>query len=146
MALQFRSRGPYSWLSNFSRHPITMNGLEWPSVEHYFQAMKFPHEPARQERIRQKRNPLQAKRIAWERGAKVRPGWERLRDRVMLEAVRAKFEQHSELREALLETGSQPLVEHSRSDAYWGDGGDGRGKNKLGRILMQIREEMRAAE
>lgn len=61
----------------------------------------------------------------------------------MHEAVRAKFTQHGELREYLLGTGDARLVEHTESDAYWGDGGDGSGRNRLGEILMQVRSELR---
>jgi ribA/ribD-fused uncharacterized protein len=61
----------------------------------------------------------------------------------MLEAVRAKFTQHDDLKEILLGTGDAKLVEHTEWDSYWGDGGDGSGKNRLGHILMQVREELR---
>ena len=36
------------------------------------------------------------------------------------------------------------LVEHTGKDAYWGDGGDGSGVNRLGGILMRVREELAA--
>ena len=64
----------------------------------------------------------------------------------MTEAVRAKFTQHPWLRDLLLSTGEAHLIEHTRNDRYWGDGGDGTGKNKLGLILMEIRAELRRAE
>jgi len=62
----------------------------------------------------------------------------------MREAVRAKFTQHAELREKLVATGEAKIVEHTEKDAYWADGGDGSGKNMLGRILMELRAELRA--
>ncbi len=62
----------------------------------------------------------------------------------MLDALRAKFTQHEELRELLLGTGDAGLVEHTANDSYWGDGGDGSGKNRLGVLLMQVRCEVRA--
>jgi len=55
----------------------------------------------------------------------------------------AKFEQHAGLRELLLSTGEAKLVEHTERDDYWGDGGDGSGRNGLGRLLMEVREGMR---
>ena len=61
----------------------------------------------------------------------------------MREAVRAKFQQHEDLRNTLLATGNAMIVEHTERDSYWGDGGDGSGKNMLGKILMEIREELR---
>jgi N-glycosidase YbiA len=42
-----------------------------------------------------------------------------------------------------LATGDAKIVEHTENDAYWGDGGDGSGQNKLGQILMEVREELR---
>jgi hypothetical protein len=60
----------------------------------------------------------------------------------MYEVVQAKFTQHEELKVLLLSTGTATLIEHTENDDYWGDGGDGSGKNKLGKILMQLREEL----
>ena len=65
------------------------------------------------------------------------------KDEVMLRAVLAKFTQHAGLRDTLLATGDAMLVEHTRNDSYWGDGGDGRGRNMLGQILVNVREELR---
>jgi ribA/ribD-fused uncharacterized protein len=76
----------------------------------------------------------------------LRRDWEGVKDQVMLQAVRTKFAQHDDLRATLLDTGDALLVEHTANDSYWGDGGDGSGKNRLGQILMQVREELRAAE
>jgi hypothetical protein len=64
----------------------------------------------------------------------------------MREAVRAKFTQHLELRAMLLATEDAKIVEHTENDSYWGDGGDGSGRNMLGQILMEIREELRQQE
>ena len=60
----------------------------------------------------------------------------------MAEALRAKFTQHDELRDILLSTGDAKLVEHTRRDSYWGDGGGG-GKNMMGQLLMELRDELR---
>lgn len=62
----------------------------------------------------------------------------------MPEAVLAKFTQHEEIRTVLLSTGEAVLIEHTRNDDYWGDGGDGHGKNMLGKVLMCVRDELRA--
>ncbi len=61
-----------------------------------------------------------------------------------LTALRAKFTQHRCLRDLLLLTGNEPLAEHCRDD-YWGDGLDGHGQNTLGRLLMQLRKQLREA-
>lgn len=62
----------------------------------------------------------------------------------MLKGLRAKFSQHKELKELLLSTGDATLVEHTARGRIWGDGGDGSGENRLGRLLMQVREELRS--
>ncbi|PVU56329.1 swarming motility protein YbiA [Enterobacter sp. HN503E2II] len=61
---------------------------------------------------------------------------------MMRKALRAKFEQHAELRALLLATAHAKLVEHTENDAYWGDGGNGKGKNRLGYLLMELREQL----
>jgi ribA/ribD-fused uncharacterized protein len=71
--------------------------------------------------------------------------WEEIKDDVMRTAVRAKFAQHGRLKRLLLETGDARLAEHSANDAYWADGGDGRGRNMPGVILMEIRGELRTS-
>ena len=64
----------------------------------------------------------------------------------MHKAVLAKFTQHAGLRQILLATGNAAIVEHTRNDHYWADGGDGSGKNRLGEILMRVREELRQSK
>jgi ribA/ribD-fused uncharacterized protein len=61
-----------------------------------------------------------------------------------LEAVLAKFTQHADLRATLLATGDSTIVEHTDKDHYSGDGGDRSGKSRLGKILMQVRDELRS--
>lgn len=132
---------PYGIFSNFdTKHPITINGKTWPSTEHYFQAQKFvgtKHE----EEVRTCSKPSFAAMIGRDRKRPLRPDWESVKDDVMRDAVRAKFTQYPELKEILLTTGDAELVEHTVNDSYWADGGDGSGKNMLGKILMEIRSE-----
>ncbi len=71
-----------------------------------------------------------------------RKNWESVKEQVMRKALRAKFEQHPELRALLLATAPAKLVEHTENDAYWGDGGNGKGKNRLGYLLMELREQL----
>lgn len=78
-----------------------------------------------------------------DRKRKLRRDWERVKVGIMREAVEAKFRQHDELRAMLLATGDAKLVEHTENDDFWGDGGDGSGRNELGRILMAVREALR---
>ena len=73
----------------------------------------------------------------------LRQDWEEIKNKVMLQALRMKFSQNPEIAKELLATGDAILIEHTRNDDYWADGGDGSGKNKLGLLLMQIREELK---
>jgi ribA/ribD-fused uncharacterized protein len=133
---------PHGAFSNFARYPIRLHGKTWPTSEHYFQAQKYAGTP-REEEIRQAKIPSEAARLGRDRKLRLRPDWESVKDAVMREAVLAKFTQHDELRKLLLGTGEATLVEHTENDSYWGDGGDGSGRNMLGRILMEVREELR---
>ena len=134
---------PYFEFSNFLRdYPITLKGKSWPSTEHYFQAQKF-HDDNLQKEVRHAYTPRDAARMGRNRNNPLRKDWESVKDNIMREAVRAKFSQYPELKELLLQTGEAKLVEHTENDSYWGDGGDGSGKNMLGIILMEVRKELR---
>ena len=61
----------------------------------------------------------------------------------MREALAAKFAQHLALRSLLLQSADAELIEHTRNDSYWGDDGDGSGRNRLGQLLMELRAKLR---
>ena len=145
--IRFNSRRcPYAALSNFSTSPFELGGVPWLTVEHYYQAHKFlPHDPEYAEAIRLVAKPRLAKRMGQSRQHIVRGDWEQSKERVMLEGLRVKFAQHAGSRAVLLATGKKPLMEHAPwGDAYWGDGGDGSGLNRLGALLEEVREEITA--
>ena len=143
--IQFYRQGD-AWgeFSNFSGHPIELDGQRWRTTEHYFQAQKF-EDPEVRERVRQTKAPGDAARLG-RRLPGLRADWEAVKDDVMLRALRAKFTQHARLRRLLLSTGDAELIEHTKNDRYWADGGDGSGLNRLGALLMQLREELRAED
>ena len=141
--LFYHSDQPWGELSNFSRHAVFISGRVWPTVEHYFQAQKFVG-TANDEVIRRCGSPTLAKLRAEELTKEHRRlDWPGVKEAVMLEGLRAKFGQHPDLAERLLHSGDRLLVEHTRNDSYWGDGGDGSGQNRLGHLLMQVRAEIR---
>lgn len=133
---------PYGEFSNFSPHPFTLGGRTWPTSEHYFQAQKFPGTP-HEEDIRLKKSPMIAARKGRDRKRPLRPDWGQVKDDIMRAALRAKFTQHPGLSSLLLSTQDAPLVEHTRNDSYWGDGGNGTGRNRLGTLLMELRAKLR---
>lgn len=133
---------PFGEFSNFARYPIRLKGKTWPTSEHYFQAQKFAGKP--QELVILKApTPMKAAELGRSRRERIDPSWDKKKDQVMMDALRAKFTQHADMKELLLSTGNAILVEHTENDEYWGDGGDGSGKNRLGKLLMQLREELR---
>lgn len=142
-AIKFYStKDAFGEFSNFAAFPFTIEGREWRTTEHYFQAQKFAGTEF-EEQIRLIPSPMIAARAGRDRKKPFRKDWDAVRDDVMRTAVRAKFTQHPKLAELLLSTGDAEIIEHTKNDAYWADGGDGTGKNMLGIILMEIREELR---
>lgn len=129
--------------SNFAPYPIKVGGKVWPTSEHYFQAQKF-EDGSYREKILRAKTPSVAARLGRDRKMKLRRDWESVKVGIMRQALEAKFTQHENLKELLLSTGDLRLVEHTVNDAYWGDGGDGKGKNMLGRLLEQVREWLRS--
>jgi N-glycosidase YbiA len=141
--IRFYSVGDdYGEFSNFALYPIVVAKKRWPTSEHYFQAQKFI-DPKDQELVRKARTPSLAAREGRDRRKRLRPDWETVKVSIMRQAVEAKFEQHAELATLLLSTGDAELIEHTDADAFWGDGGDGSGRNMLGRILMDVREMLK---
>ena len=135
---------PYGCFSNFSAHPIALDGRRWPTSEHYFQAMKFwPHE-VHVEAVRLAPTPKAAAEAGRSRARPLRSDWEAVKDDVMRRAVLAKFEQHPDIARVLLSTGDEAIVEATTHDHHWGCGASGTGKNMLGVILVETREALRA--
>jgi ribA/ribD-fused uncharacterized protein len=145
MPIEFYSpEDPYGCFSNFSAHPIVLDGKHWPTTEHYFQAQKFVGtEDAYVETIREAKSPAIAARLGRSREHPLRRDWEGVKDEIMRRAVLAKFQAHADAREVLLSTGEEPLVEKSAKDSYWGCGATGTGRNRLGQILMEVRALLR---
>jgi ribA/ribD-fused uncharacterized protein len=140
----YSTKGLYGCFSNFAVYPFQYKGRTWKTTEHYFQAMKFETtSPADVEAVSKCATAFAAACAGRSRARPLRPDWESVKDNVMFDAVREKFSQHEKLRTILLDTGDAVLVEHSKKDRYWGDGGDGTGKNMLGKTLMKVRDLLR---
>ena len=129
-------------LSTYSRHPFGSDGCEWPSVEHYVNAMKFL-DPAYRERIRLAEHPAIAHRLGKSWFRKKRDDWKKVRDSLMTRAVWIKCNTYPDVAQALLDTGDLLIVETSNFDYYWGCGRDTRGLNKYGKVLMAVRDRLR---
>lgn len=138
----------YAFLSNFYDCSVVYRGLKFLNTEAAFQAAKCLNEAEAREFCFLP--PNQAKR----RGRRVtlRPDWEAVKYDIMLEIVRCKFTQNVELQAKLLATGDEELVEGNWwHDNTWGNCScdrciDKEGKNWLGNVLMQVRDELRKKE
>ena len=133
-----RFEGKYFFLSNFSNSKFCYEGINYPTVEHYFQAQKTLDSKER-ERIAKLPTPGEAKYAG--RRVELRKDWEEVKDSVMLIGLYHKFKDPV-LREKLLATGNEHLEEGNYwHDTYWGVC-DGVGKNRLGELLMTVRKEV----
>jgi ribA/ribD-fused uncharacterized protein len=138
--------GNYRFLSNF--YPVRIvfadeiDDAVYASVEHAYQAAKTLI-PAERRDIRECVKPGLAKRIG--RSVTLRRDWERIKLKVMYRLLWQKFGGHADLQDMLVATGRAELVEgNDWGDKYWGvDNLTGCGHNHLGKLLMQVREEMR---
>jgi len=145
MVIRFYShtRGGHRCFSNFSNHPIESYGMVWPTSEHLFQAMKFlPTDPDWFLTIQRAGTPAEAKRKGRSKRHPIRDDWEAVKDDIMKDILRLKVQQHKDVRDILLDTGEQELIEAAPRDYYWGEGADGTGRNRLGILWMEIRNEI----
>ena len=136
----------YGCFSNFSPHAIVMGDKVWPTSEHYYQAQKFigtAHDPRLCEQIRAAHTPEEAAALGRDRTHTIRTDWDQVKCQIMYEAVLQKFSKHLDIQHILLATGSVEIIEDSPRDYYWGCGEDNTGENHLGKILMQVRAEIR---
>lgn len=132
-------KGKNFFLSNFYNTPVVFEGLLFLSSEAAFQAAKSLDPCVRKQFTIL--NPSESKKLG--RTILLRADWEEVKDSVMETIVRDKFLRNYTIKQKLLETGEVELIEgNTWNDTYWGVC-NGVGQNKLGKILMKIREECR---
>ena len=129
-------------LSSFAPVSFELEGNTWPSVEHYFQAMKFPAGDY-QDSIRLAKTAKQAQKMGRTRFKKIRKDWAKVREVIMTRAVYTKCRTHAAIAEQLLVTGEETLVDNNQYDYFWGCGRDRRGNNAYGKVLMNVRAKLR---
>lgn len=136
-----RFDGDFDFLSNFFPADVRFDGILYPSSEAAFQAQKcFKNDDKLQFTHL---TPSQAKSLG--RKIYLRPDWENIKVDMMTRIVRAKFTQHEVLGNLLYRTGESELIEgNTWNDTFWGVC-NGIGENHLGKILMQIRDELKEA-
>ncbi|MBU2908917.1 NADAR family protein [Vibrio splendidus] len=140
--LFYEPEDPNGYLSNFAACPIKVNDQVWATSEHYYQAMKFASEALRNT-ILEASTPAEAFSLSRDYEDQVREDWYDIRVEVMQFIVTEKFRQNPQFALFLTNTGDSVIKEHSHKDHFWGDGGDGTGENRLGEILMAVRQQLR---
>ena len=135
--------GQHQALDNFAAFSLEWNGILWPTLEHAYQAAKFEDDSIIQ-RIKKARSPYEAKSIVREKefASKVSPDWNSRKVATMKALMQCKVGQHSLIKEILLGTQKAQLVEDSPFDSFWGTGPNGDGKNMIGLLWMEIRDEL----
>ena len=169
-SIYFHSKSKeYTELSNFYECEFIIDGEKWNTVEHYFQAQKFDDLSyqkyiqlastarkaillGKQQKhfryITSKIHPTLCTElindvISKYKHLKIKSDWDLIKDYIMYKAVYAKFSQNKNLKKLLLDTEPRVLYESTKTDKYWGIGKDGDGMNKLGQLLMKIRQELK---
>lgn len=140
-AIYLSRSNPEELMGCYSDHPFFLEDKDWPTVEHYFQAIKFENADY-QEKVRQAESPQQARKLGSARLRKVRKDWKQVRTTVMTRGLYIKCRTYPEVAQALLDTDERKLVESSNYDYFWGCGRDRRGDNHYGKALMNVRAKL----
>jgi len=132
-------------LSNFSSFQIEWKGKLWPTSEHVYQSEKFEDDELK-EGVRNTRSAHEALKFARDNGDKIRKNWQNINLDVMKKIMHAKVNQHPYVKKKLLESGNRKLVEDSWRDDFWGWGPNKDGENHLGKLWMEVRDELRKTQ
>ena len=145
-----KTKEAFGGLSNMAGgYPLRVNGVRILTSEALYQACRFPHMPDVQRKIIEEHSPMTAKMRSKPFRDHSRPDWDAVRVKIMKWCLRVKLAHHwSTFGELLLGTGDRPIVEQSRKDDFWGTkvSNDDKlvGFNVLGRLLMELREEIKS--
>lgn len=130
--------GKFASLSNFSAHQVKYKGVLYATAEHAYQCQKFSDL-----RIKKKIKLAKSAFLAREYGQEEK-GRKKPFDKVVImkEIMKAKLFQHDDVKGLLLSTGNMQILKNHPLDAFWGTGKDGKGKNIMGKIWIEIRKEI----
>jgi len=140
---------PYGPFSNLHRREVEYEGEVFATSEHAYQAGKARKDTVKQWLMAAPSPALLAMAAhglyVWD----IHPDWAKIKFDRMKGILKAKFTQHADLKELLLGTGEARLIESATVDnavnRLWGEV-NGKGQNKLGELLMEVRSEIRATE
>lgn len=129
--------------SNFSSFKLLWKGYDWMTSEHAYHSEKF-EDSEMLEKLKKSRSAHDAMKLAYANKDTYRKDWDEVRLNIMKQILHAKVEQHPYVKKKLLESGDKELIENSWRDDFWGWGANRDGKNHLGKLWMEVREEVRA--
>lgn len=130
--------GQYGFLSNFYSAEVYLDGVKYATVEHAYQAAKSL-DPEERKQVQLATTPAIAKKLG--KFVTKRDDWDEVKVSIMHSLVKQKF-LHSELYDKLMATGDEELIEGNWwGDVFWGMY-KGKGRNELGKILMQVRKDL----
>ena len=148
-----KASGDHGFLSNLYKAEIEFEGRKFPTSEHAYQFGKFkavPGSPSYEIDLQAREWAMQAPKahllaivahglFSWD----IALGWASIKVDRMHRVLQAKFTQHDDLKIKLLDTSDAVLIEASNTDSFWGVGKKGTGQNILGKLLMQVRNDLR---
>lgn len=143
MAIKFyKEFGQYGYLASYSNHGFYKDGIYYKTTEHYYQSMKMVDHEIKKKIIEAK-TPKEASNIGRDRNNKKQENWKSIKNKVMFEGVLYKFEQNEDIKEKLLSTGNEEIIEETTKENYWGIGPNYDGENNYGKILCEVRDILR---
>ena len=143
MAIEFyREEGELGYLANYSNYGFTVDGIYYPTAEHFYQASKFDN-PEIIEKILACKTPREAACCGRNKNHIRIPNFKEMKLEKMYQGVFEKFRQNPDILQKLLDTGNEEIIEANDQDSFWGIGPDGDGENHMGEILMRVRENLK---
>ena len=138
----YREEGELGYLANYSNYGFTVDGVYYPTAEHFYQASKFDN-PEIIQKILSCKTAREAASVGRDRNNKRIDHFNDIKLNKMYQAVYEKFQQNPDIRKKLIETGDEEIREMTDQDSYWGVGPQLDGENHMGEILMRVREELK---
>lgn len=131
-------KGDYEFLAMTYNHPITVDGLTYTNAEAAFWAQRIADKNARVKLTRL--SPMKARAKALQ--AYPIDDWDEIKDDILKHILEIKFSDDV-LKKKLLDTGSMKILNNNTyRDEYYGIY-NGKGKNILGKMIMNLRESLR---
>ena len=138
----YREEGELGYLANYSNYGFTVDGVYYPTAEHFYQASKFDN-PEIIQKILSCKTAREAASVGRDRNNKRIDHFKDIKLDKMYQAVYEKFQQNPDIRKKLIETGDEEIREMTDQESYWGVGPQLDGENHMDEILMRVREELK---